>query len=111
LLGIGERTFRRWRRRYDEEGEAGLWTAVWARRRGLFSKLGPCFIETEFRYSRQGSRLIGRLPAWFFGKAEDAGHKAAAFDRPIDVPFRFHGTINLELILQVSEKTIERPET
>src|SRR5579863_8605845 len=24
LLGIGERTFRRWRRRYEEEGEAGL---------------------------------------------------------------------------------------
>jgi transposase-like protein len=24
LLGVGERTFRRWRRRYEEEGEAGL---------------------------------------------------------------------------------------
>ena len=24
LLGVGERTFRRWRDRYDEEGEAGL---------------------------------------------------------------------------------------
>jgi transposase len=24
LLGVGERTFRRWRRRYDEDGEAGL---------------------------------------------------------------------------------------
>ena len=24
LLGIGERTFRRWRDRYDEDGEAGL---------------------------------------------------------------------------------------
>src|ERR1700733_9806023 len=24
LLGVSERTFRRWRRRYDEEGEAGL---------------------------------------------------------------------------------------
>ena len=24
LLGVGERTFRRWRRRYEDEGEAGL---------------------------------------------------------------------------------------
>ena len=24
LLGVGERTFRRWRQRYDEDGEAGL---------------------------------------------------------------------------------------
>ena len=23
LLGVGERTFRRWRQRYDEDGEAG----------------------------------------------------------------------------------------
>src|SRR5947208_12562495 len=24
LLGVGERTFRRWRQRYEEDGEAGL---------------------------------------------------------------------------------------
>src|ERR1700681_3163513 len=24
LLGVGERTFRRWRQRYEEEGDAGL---------------------------------------------------------------------------------------
>jgi transposase len=24
LLGVGERTFRRWRGRYEEDGEAGL---------------------------------------------------------------------------------------
>ena len=33
LLGVSERTFRRWTRRYEEEGEAGLWTAGSARRR------------------------------------------------------------------------------
>jgi transposase len=32
LLGMGERTFRRWSRRYEEEGEAGL-TTCWRRRR------------------------------------------------------------------------------
>jgi transposase len=31
LLGVRERTFRRWTRRYEEEGEAGLWTGGSAR--------------------------------------------------------------------------------
>jgi hypothetical protein len=46
LLGVSERTFRRWTRRYEEEGEAGLLgrlgTAGSARRRaGGFRSTGP----------------------------------------------------------------------
>ena len=33
LLGVSERTFRRWTRRYEEEGEAGSCTAGSAKRR------------------------------------------------------------------------------
>ncbi len=31
LLGVGERTFRRWCQRYEEDGEAGLLAGGWAR--------------------------------------------------------------------------------
>ena len=34
LLGVSERTFRRWQARYEEDGEAGFWTGGSARRRG-----------------------------------------------------------------------------
>ena len=33
LLGMGERTFRRWRQRFEDEGEAGLLTGGLARLR------------------------------------------------------------------------------
>ena len=37
LLGVSERTFRRWTRRYEEDGEAGLLN----RRLGKASAAGP----------------------------------------------------------------------
>ena len=41
-LGVSERTFRRWTRRYEEEGEAGLFDRGSARRRaGGFRSTGP----------------------------------------------------------------------
>ncbi len=41
LLGVSERTFRRWTRRYEEEGEAGLIDRGSARRRaGEFRRTG-----------------------------------------------------------------------
>ena len=41
LLGVSERTFRRWTRRYEEEGEAGLVDRGSARRRaGGFRPIG-----------------------------------------------------------------------
>jgi hypothetical protein len=44
LLGVGERTFRRWRERFEEEGEAGLRD----RRRGKVSpKRVPAGREAE----------------------------------------------------------------
>ena len=38
LLGVNERTFRRWTRRYEEEGEAALLTGGSARRRANGSR-------------------------------------------------------------------------
>src|SRR5208283_4861997 len=29
LLGMSERTFRRWSRRFEEDGEDGFWTGAW----------------------------------------------------------------------------------
>ena len=42
FLGVSERTFRRWTRRYEEDGEAGLIDRGWARLRASgFRSTGP----------------------------------------------------------------------
>src|SRR5580765_3180641 len=51
LLGVGERTFRRWCRRYEEEGEAGLLD----RRIGK-ARAGGC----RWTGARRSSSCIGR---------------------------------------------------
>ena len=51
LLGVGERTFRRWCRRYEEVGETGLRIAGSARRRA-----GGC----RWTGARRSSICIGR---------------------------------------------------
>ena len=60
LLGVSERTFRRWTRRYEEEGEAGLVDRRLARRRaGGFRptarKRWKPFIASATRASRSST--------------------------------------------------------
>ena len=60
LLGVSERTFRRWTRAYEEDGEAGLSTGGSARRRaGGFRPTGrrrsSGFIASATRASRSST--------------------------------------------------------
>jgi hypothetical protein len=46
LLGVSTRTFRRWRNRCDEHGEAGFWTSGSTRRRASgFPPPAPIVVE------------------------------------------------------------------
>ena len=54
LLGVSERTFRRWQARYEEDGEAGLLTG------GLARRLGSGFRSTGSRRSRRFTHSVMR---------------------------------------------------
>ena len=57
LLGIGERTFRRWRQRFEDDGEAGFWTVGWARRRASgFRCDREAEVEALYRSAIRASR-------------------------------------------------------
>src|SRR6266536_17985 len=67
LLGVGERTFRRWRQRYEEDGEAGLLD----RRLGKISgKRVPADREMEVEGAL--SRSLQRLHGEAFSRAPGA---------------------------------------
>jgi len=59
LLGIGERTFRRWRQRFEDEGEAGLLDRGWVRPRA----------SGFLRIERRGGGAVSHALRGFHGQA------------------------------------------